>query len=298
MKVSSTRNADLFYVDWWLHNHNRHRASYEHELLHCGNIDLPYLKDCKRFIDQVTVFAAKSNKQAHVNFTGGEVTEWVDFPDLLAYAKSQSCLTRFTSNTICDLQILNQCFSLADSVGIEVHPEYASISHILIVLRLLSIMPCSVNININMMPERWKEMEELYETIQVKYPYVSVSKKMLFDDPIFNTTPQNYSEEQIIAFKAQTGDIKIEHDNDIEYTDFQSLVIEQKNKFKGFLCYAGVEQIIVDAWGRAHRGHCRKNGFMGSISDAELFWYNDPLICQVDACVNNFDILSTKKSFE
>lgn len=298
MRISSTRDTDLFYVDWWLHNHNSHKASYEHDLLHCGNIDLPYLSDCKRFIDQVTLFAARQNKKVHISFTGGEVTEWIDFVELLEYAKNQGCVTRFTTNASADILILNRAFRAADSANIEVHPEYASVAHILIVLRLIADLPCSVSVNINMLPQRWQEMEDLYNKINARYSNVSVIKKMLFDDPIFNTTPKDYTQEQVVSLKTQTGDIKIEYSDHTEYTNFQSLVLEKRNIFKGYLCYAGIEQVIVDAWGRAHRGHCRKNGFMGTLKDSELFWYTDPFICKVDACVNQFDIQATKESFK
>lgn len=298
MKLSSNRNTDLFYIDWWLHNHNSHKASYEHDLLHCGNISYPYLKDCKRLIEQTTLYASKLGKRTHISFTGGEVTEWTDFVDLLKYAKDQNCLVRFSTNCTNDTEILESAFRYTDGVNIEIHPEFANVAHTLIILKILSRLDCTVSVNINMMPERWTEMLELYSKIYGKYSNISVTKKMLFDDPIFNTSPQSYNEEQIICLKAQTGDLIIEDQGHTQYTNFQTLVLEQKNKFTGFKCWAGIEQIIVDAWGRVHRGHCRKNGFMGTISDAEIFWYPEPLICKVEACVNQFDIQATKQSLE
>ncbi len=294
MKISSTRNSNLFYVDWWLMNHNSRKASYEHELLHCGNIDLPYLKDCLRFIDQATLFAAKQNKKTNINFTGGEVTEWADFDDLLKYAKGQGCLTRFITNASLDLDRFENLLDFTDSVILEVHPEFTQSSRILFFLSRIKDLPLGITVNINMLPDTWKDMIDLHDKILEKYPTVTVNKKMLFNDPIFNTTPQNYSEEQVVALKAQWGDIKIESNGNIEYTDYQTVILEQRNKLEGYRCWAGIEQIVVDAWGAVHRGHCRKSGFMGYIKDPELYWYNEPMICKLPACVNHFDFQATK----
>lgn len=294
MQISSTRDPNLFYVDWWLMNHNSRRASYEHELLHCGNIDLPYLKDCLRFIDQSSLFASKNNKKVSVSFTGGEVTEWVDFDDLIKYAKGQDCQTRFTTNANLDLDRFEQILNHTDSVIIEIHPEFTSASRILFFLSKIKDLTVNITVNINMLPDSWKDMMDLNNKILERYPTISVNKKMLFDDPIFNTTPQNYSEDQIVALKAQWGDIKIEKDGDTEYTNFQTLILEKRNRFQGFRCCAGIEQVIVDAWGAVYRGHCRKNGFMGYLKDTELYWYSEPMICRLEACVNHFDLQATK----
>ena len=294
MQISSTRDPNLFYVDWWLMNHNSRRASYEHELLHCGNIDLPYLKDCRRFIDQSSLFASKNNKKVSVSFTGGEVTEWADFDDLIKYAKGQDCQTRFTTNANLELDRFEQILNHTDSVIIEIHPEFTSAGRTLFFLSKITDLKVNITVNINMLPESWKDMMDLNDKIIERYPTININKKMLFDDPIFNTTPQNYSEEQIIALKSQWGDIKIEKNGDIEYTNFQTLILEKRNRFHSFKCYAGIEQIIVDAWGAVYRGHCRKNGFMGYLKDPELYWYSDPMICRLESCVNHFDLQATK----
>lgn len=279
-------------------NHNSRKASYEHELLHCGNIDLPYLKDCKRFIDQTTIFSSKFNKQTDLNFTGGEVTEWADFPDLLAYCKTQNCRIGFITNATAPIVTLTEVFRNSDSVIIEVHPEFSVISHLFSALQIASNFNLSIIVNINMLPKHWSEMEDLYDKISQRHPLISLNKKIVFEDPVFNTTPQAYTEEQTDTLKNQWKDIKIEHDNIITYTDFQTMILEKSNRFQGYKCWAGIEQIIVDAWGRVYRGHCRKNGFMGYLKDPQIFWYDSPMICKLESCVNHFDLRATKQSLE
>lgn len=296
MRISSTRDNSKFYIDWWLMNHNSRKASYEHDLLHCGNIDLPYLKDCKRLIEQSTLHSQKLGKQVHINFTGGEVTEWIDFDDLVIYAKHQNCTVNFVTNGFAEISRYENLSAYIESMIIEIHPEFLSPARILFLLSKLYEKNIRLQVNFNMLPNFWNELSDLHQFIQNKYPNITLVKKILFEDPIFNTTPKDYDQDQKDEFKSQGADLKIEQQDQVEFTSIQNLILEKRNQFKNFYCYAGVEQIIVDAWGAVFRSHCRKNGFMGYLKDPDLFWYTEPMLCKLDFCVNQFDILTTKLS--
>lgn len=277
-------------------NHNQWQVSYEHEILHSGNIELPYLRDCQRFIDQAAVYAGLRGQKLSVSFTGGEVTEWLDFEDLLAHCKTQGAETRFVTNLNLDLERFQGLLSYTDSLLIEVHPGYTSTGHLLFCLAKIAETTVSAAVNVNMTLEHWAEQVELCDRIKTKFPRINLRKKMLFKDPIFNTTPQAYDQKQVQALKAQQGDIRVEGPQGTEYTDAQTLILEDRNRFQGYQCWAGLEQVVVDAWGAVHRGHCRKSGFMGYIKDPAIYWYPEPLICALPACVNQFDLLATKQS--
>lgn len=276
-------------------NHNRWQVSYEHEILHSGNIELPYLRDCQRFIDQAAAQASKKNRAPSVSFTGGEVTEWLDFEDLLAHCKMQGAETRFVTNLNVTAERLDSLLDHTDSLIIEVHPDHTQISHLLYCLSVIAQRSIAASVNVNMTLAHWSEMLALCDRISDKFPQFNLRKKLLFKDPIFNTEPQDYDDQQIETLKAQQGDIRIDSDQGTEYTDGQTLILEGRNKFQGYQCWAGLEQIVVDAWGAVHRGHCRKSGFMGYLRDPEIYWYPDPLICALPACVNQFDLLATKQ---
>jgi hypothetical protein len=145
-----------------------------------------------------------------------------------------------------------------------------------------------------MLRNSWDQSEALCDKIKTKWPNIRVNKRMLFEDPVFNTRPQEYTLLQITKLKRQHGDIKISQGDEVEYTDYQTMVLEGTNKFKGYDCWAGLEQIVVDAWGRVYRGHCRQGGFMGNIKDKNVVWPLTPKICTLDSCKNSFDILTTK----
>lgn len=292
--VASTRPLNIFYVNWWLMNHCSWACSYCNEIIRKGNIDLPYLLDCKRFIDDVVLFAAAQNKTASIDFTGGEVTEWSDFGELLAYAHEKRCETQFRTNANLGLVDWKKLLSFSTRVLVEYHPEHTSTAHLLMMLSTAVESGVSVVVNINMLKDSWTASEDLYTKILSKWPTIRINKRMLFEDPVFNTTPKDYTEEQTVQLKRQHGDIRITVADNIEYTDYQTLVLEGKNAFKGYECSMGLEQIVVDAWGRVYKGHCRQNGFIGNIKDKNIVWPTQTTVCSLEHCKNSFDILATK----
>lgn len=275
-------------------NHCSWACSYCNDIIRKGNIDLPYLNDCKQFIDHVSLFAVSQNKQPRIEFTGGEVTEWTDFLELLTYAHGQGCETQFRTNGNVDVTVWQQYLAVTNDLQLEYHPEHSSAAHFLLCVNRAVDAGVFVVVNMNMMKDSWAESEELCNKIQTKWPNLRVNKRMLFQDPVFNTRPLEYTALQAIKLKRQHGDIKITLGDDVEYTDYQTMMLEGTNTFKGWTCWAGVEQIIVDAWGRVYRGHCRQGGFMGNIKDKNVVWPTGPKLCTLDSCKNSFDILTTK----
>jgi MoaA/NifB/PqqE/SkfB family radical SAM enzyme len=275
-------------------NHCSWKCSYCHDIINSGSINLPYIHDCIRFVDQVKNFSDSFNKTPNINFTGGEVTEWNNFHQLLEYANRQGCYTQFRSNANLSATDWVLLLKYTNHITLEFHPEHTQSSQFLIALDNAIKQNVSVNVNINMLKDSWEELDKLGNYILEKWPNVSVNKKMLFDDPVFNTNPMQYQEEQVAMLKIQMGDIVLSDNGQTNYTDYQTLVLENKNTFNDWLCWVGLEQIVVDAWGRVYRAHCRHNGFIGNLKDQEMKWPTEPITCPAGHCRNSFDILATK----
>lgn len=296
-ELRSKRSSDWFYVDWWLMNHCSWNCSYCHDVIKSGNIDLPNYNDCIRFVDEVVMFSKNKNKICYLNFTGGEVTEWADFSDLIEHSKKQGCRIKFRTNASSSRDQWIKLIENTDELTMEIHPEHTSVAHFLSLLGPAAEKGLSITVNVNMLRDRWEEMEELSQKIQQKYKSVLVFKKMLFQDPVFNTKPDDYKKPQQDELKNQYRDLVFVDKDQINETNYQTLVLEDNNQFKNWHCAAGVEQIVVDAWGKVYRGHCRFNGYLGSISD-RVVWMEDPAICGIDYCRNSFDIQATKRLSE
>jgi hypothetical protein len=177
--------------------------------------------------------------------------------------------------------------------NVEIHSEYTQLSHFMMCLSSAKKNNVAVNITVNMLPERWQAMEELIDKIKSIWPDQHVHRKMLFEDPAVNKKPLEYTPIQQIKLKRQSGELIATEQGVDEFTDFQTLLLEGKNKFAGQYCSAGLEQLIVDAWGRVKRGHCNQGGLIGKLGQGYV-WSIEPVICKAEACRNGFDINATK----
>lgn len=291
MRVEATRPASWIYVDWWLTNHCTWHCSYCPELLRSGSITPPTLKYCLGFIENIT----NQFKDQHISikFTGGEVTEWPGLVDLLKFSKERNIRLSIRTNANVDRQLWTEVITYLDDLEIVFHPEHTQTSVFLLNLDRAVQNNLNIVCVFNMLPQRFEELETVIEKIKTKYPNVYINRKMLFEDPVRNTQPMNYSEPQKEKIIRQHGDIRITQGDEVSYSDYPTMVSEGSNTFKGYTCNAGLEQFIVDAWGRVARGHCRQGGHLGSVN-TQISWPTEPIKCNRDTCANAFDILATK----
>lgn len=291
--LKSTRDPKYFYIDWWLLNHCNYNCSYCPDILKNGSIDFPSLTDCKHFVDEAQQFANAQNKICHYYFTGGEVTLWPMFTELVEHIKMHTSFVGMRSNASMPIDEWNRLMDYVDSVNIEFHTEFTSQAHFLLCFNAAKKKNKNVGLTVSMLPDRWSELESMIEKIKTIWPNQHIHKKMLFEDPARNHQPKVYNTEQTVKLKRQHGELILTENGEDEFTDFNALVLEGKNKFKDRQCLAGIEQVIVDAWGRVARGHCRMGGHIGKVGLAYK-WPTQPIVCELDACRNGFDITATK----
>ena len=256
---------------------------------------MPNIIDCKAAVDQINSFANTQGKRCHYYFTGGEVTQWPWLIDLVEHIKQKNNYVRMRTNASMPITEWQQLILSVDSINIEVHSEHTPVSHFMLCLHAAKKKNVDVSITVSMLPDRWQELEDVITKIQKIWPEQHIHRKMLFDDPAINKQPMEYQPEQKVKLKRQHGDlISVNEQGEEEFTDYQTLLFEGKNKFQNQSCQAGIEQLIIDAWGRIKRGHCGQGGLVGKLG-IEFAGVQSPVICKADACRNGFDITATKQ---
>jgi organic radical activating enzyme len=84
------------------------------------------------------------------------------------------------------------------------------------------------------------------------------------------------------------------NDNSYKEVNTDLIVAESKNKFKNWICFAGVDQLQVEFDGSIYAGLCLNNGPIGHISDVNIGTATQPTICQRASCTCNTDIAVRK----
>jgi organic radical activating enzyme len=295
VKVESTRDHRYFYVNWWLTDHCNWNCSYCHDEIKRGRLPFPDIRDIRDFLDQTQNHAQRLDRTLFISITGGEVTQYPHLQETLDHAKRIGSKIALRTNASQNIDDFCKMLSTVDLIDLEFHPEYTQTGHFLLCLYHAGMNPnLKVSVHLNAMLERWTETENLRNKISEKWPHFSVHLKMLFNDPVRNTMPLSYQPVQEKTLKNQSGDLRISTDlGTLEYSDYQSMIFEDRNNFQNWSCSIGLEQIIVDAWGVVRRGHCRQGGSIGQIGSVIRF--DDFMVtCKKPKCVNSFDIQATK----
>jgi len=78
-----------------------------------------------------------------------------------------------------------------------------------------------------------------------------------------------------------------------EESNVNDLLAEEENKFKGWLCWAGIQNITILNDGTVVRAICRVGGSLGSIYTG-FTMPTEPIICTKEKCTCAADIQLSK----
>ncbi len=293
-------------VNWCLGNTCNFSCSYCPEDLHNAKQPWPEFSVAKNFIDKIKHF--HPNKNIYIELTGGEVTLWKDLITFAEYCREIGVKVGIISNGSRTLEYWNKLIPKIDHVCLSFHAEKGNADHYFEVVKLAS-QSIRTHTNFMMHQEHFNRVLELAFRIK-DIPNISMAVQPLVID--FKDTLYNYTPTQLKVIDQQHEMLvkHIKYDKEFEYyrgamdmldaqgyrkkISPQRLISLGKNNWKGWMCYAGVEQLVVNMDGDIFRGWCLVGGKIGRISDEELNLSTNPILCNKSFCHCNFDIMSTK----
>jgi MoaA/NifB/PqqE/SkfB family radical SAM enzyme len=139
---------------------------------------------------------------------------------------------------------------------------------------------------------RWQRAVEVYERykpdtpIQFKALYANYARG---NDKFFDYSPEQWDYytrvNNIVIPKTVPTESKIEWVQDKLY-----------DNYNGHLCWAGVEQIVIDYFGYAYRGWCHAHGSLGNLIEGKIVLDPQPKVCPKSICKNGFDKQARKST--
>lgn len=141
-------------------------------------------------------------------------------------------------------------------------------------------------------PENWEKADYVYRTLKSNNSKVNI--QFLYQNfTRGNNEYLKYSKEQWDYYYSERG-VDPNKKEDVEQTvEFKRT--NYLNNYLGHLCWAGVDQIVIDNFGDVWRGWCKSNFKLGNIFDGNLQLDKNPRVCPKLQCRNGFD-LQAKKS--
>jgi pyruvate-formate lyase-activating enzyme len=300
-------HADALVVNWFMGNTCNYECSYCPTGLHDGSKKWVALEDVKKFVGRV--LKHYRDKKRHVfEFTGGEITLYPDFIEMVKFLKENGCTVAIISNGSRSLQFWEKARPYLDQICLSYHPEGAKADHYLSVAHFLS-ETTRVHLNFMMKPEVFYEVYEVAARSK-EIPNISIALQPLIVDfgselYKYSATQQTLLDKQhslLTRFVPRTREYEffrgamkqVEADGTSVRKEAHRLIANGENSWKGWKCWAGVEQLAVSADGWVFRGWCEEGGTLGHITHKLLSFPKAPVKCSRDYCHCNFDIMSTK----
>ncbi len=298
------KHARVVLVDWMLGNACSYACSYCPKELHDGSIRWQDEADVLRFYDRlVDHYQGDSERKVWLQFTGGEPTMHPRILSLVEAAARRDFKVSLISNASRTLRFWTRIRPHLDAAILTYHPEFAEFEHFTKVLAMLSeSMP--VHVNVTMPLDRFDEVYAEADAIAGAVPSCTISLKPLrigFRSELFPYKveqkarldtrltrighPDAVTPRGILRVTRKDGQTLDAHVHD--------LMLSGANRWKGWLCHAGLESLRVKGDGRVTRAVCSVGGDLGQISgDVKL--PDLPVICDRDVCSCVADILTTK----
>jgi MoaA/NifB/PqqE/SkfB family radical SAM enzyme len=318
-------------VNWCMGNVCNYHCSYCPDILHDGSIGWYDYEIVERFCTKV--YNHYKPRKIYYEFTGGEITMWKDFPKISKYLHDldKKNAIGIISNASRTLRWWKEYKNLIDHVSLSFHAEEGDPNHFIeVVKEIKDTTKTHVNMMMHFNKIGFKKCIDLADEI-IKIGNVSIALQPLLIE--FQDTMYGYSEEQMRIIDNQTElyESKIEWTKEYPIYRGPMKMVETKtkqeqvvaphlfianklNSWKGWKCYAGVEQIVVDVDGSVWRGWCKVGELLGWVDKVkidtgfgshatatkpglpvQIDFPKDPIICDKDFCHCNFDIMSTKE---
>ena len=290
--------SNFFIVDWLVGSVCNFNCSYCMNALHDNKHPFVDVEIAKRFVENIT----KKHEDKVVVFilSGGEPVLWKDLPELMRFIKQKNGEVHIISNGSKRLEWWEENTKMMDVVLLSFHWDYSDQDKIMKVAKIAVRNEVSVKVNILATKEMFDETYELAERMAHMVPGAVCEVRVIRKD--HGGEMIDYTEEQVERLKERIrfGWPRYGKIYQTVYTDAgekftpQDAIINQKNCWKGWKCYIGIETLKVSIDGTILRGNCGVGGPLGNIN-GEVKFPDEPVICNQDLCGCVTDIKTTKE---
>jgi organic radical activating enzyme len=286
-----------FLVSWTLSNKCNYRCEYCPDILHNGSTGQPQWSTVKRFVQNFNL----KDKKICYRLSGGEPTYWKHFIDLAELVKEEGHKFTFVSNGSQSPEYFKKIAPYTDGMMLSYHKAYANPEHF---IKIINESKIETVINMMLLPSDFEEIFALAEKIYSSTARASIVPKVIVD----KTSSENITNEVMTYTEAQKQLIKDwpfsrkVNDEELhrgammlndEVVNANDLILQDKNKFSGWNCWAGLHGVNIDMWGNMYRADCQ---FGGAIENLERYKLpKEKILCGKERCSCLSDIFIRKE---
>lgn len=280
-------------IQWQIGNECNFKCDYCHQDYHSGSN--PFLTKEQFQVGFDNLQLSVSNYDLiEIEFQGGEPTISPAIRDKIADSTDTRYKYILTTNASADIFWWEKAVHNLSNVILAYHPQ-SDLEHFDQVVELVKSYNIPFTITINAHPDKakWDLAVDTYDKYAEKY-YPINFRALFADHARGNNKFMSYDINQWDFYTA-VNNIPAPKDEPVE-DQIQWVEDHLYNNYKGHLCWAGVNQIVIDYAGDVYRGWCHSNGGFGNIFKGPVTLDAQPRACPKIICKNGFDLLAKKSN--
>jgi sulfatase maturation enzyme AslB (radical SAM superfamily) len=298
-------------VNWCLGNTCNYSCSYCPEGLHDGSYPWTELSVIQTFCqNMISHYRDRLKSQLFFEFTGGEVSLYRDFIPLIQFLREQNAMVAMISNGSRRIDWWQKARPFLNHICLSFHAESADPEHFKNVVRFLN-ETVTVHVNVMMHPQKFDVCTEMAKWVVNANENVTLAVQPLLVDLASELYP--YTDEQRAFLSNPHLHARITReltkyrgamqayfdDGSRTVTTPQQLIANNQNHWRGWNCWVGVKQLVIDFNGNVYRGWCREGGRLGHVQDGQRMKFPDgPIVCGKKLCHCVLDVMNRREARE
>lgn len=274
-------------VQWRIGNNCNFQCGYCHPSLYSGSEPFKDYYTLKQGLINLKD-STESYQAVNIEFQGGEPTVSEDIKLLIAKPISERFTYNLHTNASADISWWASSIKYFSKLILAWHPK-ADDNHFKHVVELARSNNIDHVVVINAESDNgpWNRAVAMFEYFRDnRYP---VQLKTLF---------QNYQRgnDKYMPYDDVQWDYYLKVNN-IPKVQIAQAEVTLYDNYLGKLCWAGVDQIVIDYRGNMFKGWCHSSGTpMGNIYKHPVILSNTPEVCPIGICKNAFDKQAKKSN--
>lgn len=283
-------HQDSIKIEWNIGKRCNYDCSYCPSSIHDNTSPHTDIEILKSTIDKLMLLG----KPIRLSFTGGEPCIHPQFSELIRYARQTgiSWISVTTNGT--------QKFELYESLAIDqlvvsIHLEYRWSRIFNTFSRIAKLASTKVIAQIMAHHNYIQDAQKLCHQCTVeKIPYtVRRIRWTTGDQDSFDDSRYNHADLAWIKDMESTVEANCVIDDNVQF-HANDIIKLHLNKYKDWVCSAGIESLMINWDGNVHRATCRVGGSIGNIYEDSFLTPREPVICDRTFCTCASDIPLTK----
>jgi len=296
LEYVDTAKENWFLVSWTLSNKCNYRCEYCPDILHNGSTGQPKWETVKNFVEKLKV-----NKTICYRLSGGEPTYWKHFIDLAKLVKEQGHYFSFVTNGSQRVDYYKKVSKYTDGFIISYHPQYADVEHF---IDIANNVDCPVAVHLMLVPDKFDELQSIAEKLYNGSTNITIEPKVIVDK-----TSGDFVTNKVTEYSPEQKDViaNWKYSRELDFTNLHrgellfngeeiaghEIILQKKNSYVGWKCWAGIHGVNIDMWGNLYRADCQYGGALGNLERYKL--PSQPITCGKSICSCLSDIYLKKE---